>query len=166
MHQGKIGSMSKCKYLLITLLIGIDFITKLLAAKFLSFGSLIEISNFFNLTLSHNYGAAFGIGNIPDAWYRLFFPAMSVICAIIIWAYLLFKNNIFIEDKYFGWGLLLILAGCIGNGIDRIFYGYVIDFIDVYYNNIHWPTFNFADIYITLGAGLIILSVFTKPEPN
>ncbi|MFL2649908.1 MAG: signal peptidase II, partial [Alphaproteobacteria bacterium] len=74
--------------------------------------------------------------------------------------YLLVKSNDLIESL----GLSLILGGAIGNGVDRLYYGYVVDFIDLHLNNFHWPAFNFADTFITFGAMVFVFSIILNKK--
>ena len=104
----------------------------------------------FTIEFVRNYGAAFNI----FSGSRLFLSFVSVISTIIISYFIFIKENIII-NKY---GLSYILAGSIGNGIDRILNGYVIDFIKIRY--IDFPVFNFADVFINIGVLIIILSYF------
>ncbi len=104
----------------------------------------------FTIEFVRNYGAAFNI----FSGSRLFLSFVSVISTVIISYFIFIKENIII-NKY---GLSYILAGSIGNGIDRILNGYVIDFIKIRY--IDFPVFNFADVFINIGVLIIILSYF------
>lgn len=113
-----------------------------------------------NLRLAHNNGAAFGLLSEAAGWQRwLFIGLASVISAVIvIWCARL--SN---KDKWEGLALALILGGAIGNLLDRIRYGHVVDFIDFYVQDWHWYTFNIADIAICVGATLIMLVSIRKP---
>ena len=104
----------------------------------------------FTIELVHNYGAAFNI----FSGSRLFLSFISIISIIILF-YLIFLGDNKLINKY---GFSLILAGSIGNGIDRIFNGYVIDFIKIKF--IDFPVFNIADLVINLGAIILIISYF------
>ena len=115
----------------------------------------IKISSFegLNLVYVENKGISFGMlseYNIPF-WLGI----LSFVISLYI-IFLIVKS----ESKLELTGLSLILGGAIGNGIDRLFSGYVIDFIDLYYRNFHWPAFNFADSFITVGAILFFIKLF------
>jgi signal peptidase II len=107
--------------------------------------------------LVHNTGAAFSFLSDAGGWQRWLFLLISLVVSIIlvIWLHRLKENQLVMSLS-----LTLILGGAVGNLIDRIFLGYVIDFIDIYYKNYHWPVFNLADASITLGAALFILKNF------
>lgn len=113
----------------------------------------------FNLVRIHNAGAAFSFLSEAGGWQRWFFSILAIIASIVlsIWLARLQKKEILLAIA-----LSLVLGGAIGNVIDRIFYGYVIDFIDIYYKSWHWPAFNIADSAITLGVGLILLESFIE----
>jgi len=117
----------------------------------------IEIMPYLNFTYVHNYGAAFSFLADHSGWQRWFFTAIAIAVSavLIIW---LRRNprDLWRQNLAFS----LILAGAIGNVIDRLWHGYVIDFVDVYVNNWHWPAFNIADMAITFGAILMLLEAF------
>lgn len=117
----------------------------------------ITIIPFFNLTYVRNLGAAFSFLSDAGGWQRWFFSAMALTISIIltVWIYRLKKHETLLAVA-----LSLILGGAIGNLIDRLAYGYVIDFLDVYYQNWHWPAFNVADMAICLGVFLMLLESF------
>lgn len=115
----------------------------------------------FNFTLAFNSGAAFSFLSQTGAWHRWFFVAFSSFMSIglLVWIFRL-KN----DEKLKSVGLSLILGGAIGNLIDRALYGYVVDFIDVYYKNNHWPIFNMADTFISLGAFFLIIDILKEQK--
>lgn len=117
----------------------------------------IEIIPFFNLTYVHNTGAAFSFLSEAGGWQRWFFAAMALIISTVlaIWLYRLKKHETLLAVA-----LALVLGGAIGNLIDRLAYGYVIDFLDVYYQDWHFPAFNIADSAISLGVFLMLLESF------
>ena len=116
------------------------------------FANNLEISKYFNLVYVENRGVSFGMFSEHDKSFYFGILSMLVSAYII---YLLVKSNDLIESL----GLSLILGGAIGNGVDRLYYGYVVDFIDLHLNNLHWPAFNFADTFITLGALVFVFSI-------
>ena len=111
-----------------------------------------EITKFLNLVYVENRGVSFGLFSEHDKSFYFGILSMLVSSYII---YLLIKSNNLIESL----GLSVILGGAIGNGVDRLYYGYVVDFIDLHLNNLHWPAFNFADSFITVGAAIFVISI-------
>ncbi len=111
----------------------------------------------FNLTYVHNTGAAFSFLSEAGGWQRWFFAAMALIISVVltIWLARLKKHETLLAVA-----LALVLGGAIGNLIDRLAYGYVIDFLDVYYQSRHWPAFNIADSAISVGVFLMLLESF------
>jgi signal peptidase II len=122
-------------------------------------GNSVDINTFFSLTFAHNYGAAFSLWANGDGWQRYFLSSISVVAsiAIIIW---MFKTPL--KRKFKLVSLTLILSGAIGNLIDRIANGFVVDFIDFHYQSFYWPIFNFADIFITVGVALLLIVDWKK----
>lgn len=148
-------------FIVSSLIIILDQISKLLAVKYLQgSASYIIKKNFFELTYVENYGAAFGI--LQDR--RTFFIIMTL--AVVIGIAFFIINNYYAMNGFLKVGLAILLGGAIGNFIDRIRLGYVIDFISFkFINKYHFPVFNIADIFIVLGTGLIlILVLFDKYE--
>jgi signal peptidase II len=108
----------------------------------------------FNLTYVHNTGAAFSLLSQAGGWQRWLFAGLAVVMSGVIGVWLArLKPN----ETLMATALSLILGGAIGNLIDRVAYGYVIDFLDVYYQQWHWPAFNIADSAICIGVGLMLL---------
>jgi signal peptidase II len=135
------------------LVILIDQLTKITIAKLFHYGESHPVTSFFNLVLAYNKGAAFSFLADASGWQRYFFTGMGVIAAGFI-IYLLKRNA---GQRLFCWALSLVLGGALGNVIDRLLYGHVIDFLDVHVGNWHWPAFNVADSAICVGAVLFIL---------
>jgi signal peptidase II len=135
----------------------VDRITKYLAVSYLRGRRSVEIiKNFLDLSYAENTGAAFGLFANIDKVFRVPVLTLIALIALILIIYIYFKLSP--EDRLTRLSLSFISGGAIGNIWDRILHGYVVDFIDVhYYRYFTWPTFNFADIVITLGAGLIVL---------
>ena len=117
----------------------------------------IPVLPYFNLTYVHNTGAAFSFLSQAGGWQRWFFAglAITISIAITIWLAKLQKHEALLAGA-----LALVLGGAVGNLIDRLAYGYVIDFLDVYYRDWHWPAFNIADSAITLGVALMLAETF------
>ena len=140
--------------LLSIIIIVIDQVTKLYFNQKLQLGQSIELLPVLNWTLAYNYGAAFSF--LPDAggWQRWFFAGIAVVVSLglTIWLIKLEKNA-----KFLAFAIALLLGGAIGNLYDRMPYGYVIDFIHVFYQTWHFPIFNVADCAITVGAIMLII---------
>ncbi len=130
----------------------LDQLSKITITKLIAYGSELRITDFLNLVLAYNKGAAFSFLANETGWQRHLFTAIGVGAALYI-IYLLKSHS---SQRLFCWALALILGGAIGNVADRVMYGHVIDFLDFYYANIHFPAFNLADSAISLGAGLFI----------
>jgi signal peptidase II len=135
----------------------LDQWSKIVIDKSMSLYESIIISPFFNLTYVRNPGAAFSFLSDAGGWQRWFFAVMALIISgiLVVWLYRLKKHETLLAVA-----LALVLGGAIGNLIDRLAYGYVIDFLDVYYQNWHWPAFNVADMAISLGVFLMLLESF------
>jgi signal peptidase II len=131
----------------------LDQLTKVTVTRLFSYGESYPVTSFFNLVLVHNPGAAFSFLADAGGWQRHFFSGIAVFAVLFI-LYLLKRHA---EQKMFCWALALILGGAIGNLIDRVAYGYVIDFLDLHVAGWHWPAFNVADMAIVGGAALFIL---------
>lgn len=149
----------KIQIIVLLLLVVFDQMTKMAMADNFALYQGLNITSFFNLTLVHNYGAAFGFLNDQPGWQRWFFTAVSSVAVIFvsIWIYRLET-----KDKILRWGLTFILVGAIGNLIDRVLFGYVIDFLDFYYKTYHWPAFNVADSSIFIGVVFFIVDSFKQ----
>jgi len=129
-----------------------DQLTKIAVAKVFAYGSSHAIAPFFNLVLVYNRGAAFSFLAMAGGWQRWAFTALGVAAAVLI-SYLLKRHG---NQKMFCTALALIMGGAIGNVIDRLLYGHVIDFLDFHVGGWHWPAFNLADSAITIGAVLLV----------
>ena len=133
-------------------IVAADQLSKYAAVVYLVANKAIEVTSFFNLVLVYNAGAAFSFLSDAAGWQRLFFIAIAAIASVWI-VYLLRKYP---HQRLFALALSLVLAGAIGNLIDRIRVGAVIDFLDFHALGYHWPAFNVADSAITCGAALLI----------
>ena len=143
-----------------SLVLLIDFLTKWYFESHFFPGEVQPVTRFFNLVLAHNRGAAFSFLAEHDGWQLYFFSFIAVVAAMIC-VYFIGKYS---TQRLFCLALSLIMSGAIGNLIDRLLYGYVIDFLDFYIAYWHWPAFNVADIAIVCGAGLLILECFLKEK--
>jgi len=135
-------------------IVTLDLWTKSLATESLTLYRPIEITSWLNMTLAHNYGAAFSFLSDAGGWQRWLFTGLASVVTVVLVVWLL---RLPAKEKLTAAALGLIIGGAIGNLIDRIINGYVIDFIDVYYLDWHWPAFNLADSAITGGVILMLL---------
>ena len=130
-----------------------DQITKIWIIGTYQLGASLPLSSFFNLVRVHNNGAAFSFLAQAGGWQRWFFTGLGSVAALLmIW--LLTQHA---GQRLFGFAIACVLGGAVGNVIDRVLYGYVVDFLDFHYAGIHFPAFNLADSAITLGAACLIL---------
>ncbi|MFO1433632.1 MAG: signal peptidase II [Candidatus Competibacteraceae bacterium] len=136
------------------LVIALDQVSKWLAEQVLLPGQPVPVLSFFNLTLLYNTGAAFSFLAQAGGWQHWFFLLLSltISIALVIWLARLQRGQTLLAIA-----LSLILGGAVGNLIDRIVHGHVIDFIQLYYQRWYWPAFNIADSAITVGAVLLVL---------
>lgn len=150
------------KYLsLSAVIILLDQWSKWWMASWLSLYETVAVMPNFNLTMAHNYGAAFSFLADAGGWQRWFFIVLTAVISVVLVVWLAKLKP---AAKLEAFSLSLILGGAIGNVIDRIIHGYVIDFLDVYIGTSHWPAFNVADSAICIGAVLLIIDSF-KNEP-
>jgi len=146
-------------FLISNTLILVDQYTKFLVNTHIPlYYSKRVIENFFNLTHVRNPGVAFGLFADQDSEYKalvfIFISSVAIIAILIIY----YQTPD--DKKMVRTGLIMIFSGAIGNLIDRVVYKEVIDFVDIFFGNYHWPAFNFADACITIGVGLMILDLF------
>ncbi|MEW6999573.1 signal peptidase II [Colwelliaceae bacterium BS250] len=136
----------------------VDQVTKQIVVALFEYRETVAVMPFFNFTYARNPGAAFSFLADQGGWQRWFFTiiAGSVSALLVYWMAKTPK-----KDKMIAIAFALILSGALGNLIDRLIYGYVIDFLDFYVGNKHWPAFNVADSAIFIGAALMILDAFT-----
>jgi signal peptidase II len=138
--------------LLALVVIVLDQTSKAAIVSHFAFGESFAITPFFNLVLAHNTGAAFSFLSDAGGMQRWLFSLIAVAASVwIVW--LLRKHQ---AEKLFSFALAFILGGALGNLIDRIAYGYVVDFLDFYAAGYHFAAFNVADSAITCGAALLI----------
>lgn len=133
--------------------IALDQLAKFLVARSFTAGETLEIAPFFNLVLVYNAGAAFSFLSDAAGWQRYLFIAIAAAASIWI-VYLLVRYP---RHRLFCAALSLVLGGALGNVIDRLAVGAVIDFLDFHALGYHWPAFNLADSAISTGAALLIL---------
>ncbi len=136
----------------------IDQVTKLWVGHGFGYGESKAVTDFFNLVLVYNSGAAFSFLSDAGGWQRWLLSAVAVAASVwIIW--LLSRHA---HQRLFSCALALILGGALGNLVDRVMYGYVVDFLDFYWGAHHFPAFNVADSAVSCGAALLLWDGFTK----
>ena len=136
----------------------LDQYSKVLVDSALALHESIDLLPSLALRKIYNSGAAFSFLSDASGWQRWFFIGLAVLIIVVltVWLSRLPRNQLRLALA-----LSLVLGGAAGNLVDRVFYGYVIDFIDVYYASWHWPTFNIADSAISIGAVLLLLDAFS-----
>jgi signal peptidase II len=140
----------------------LDQVTKHWIHEALVGGRIVELLPFLNLVLVYNPGAAFSLLSDQSGWQKNFFVGIALLASAWM-VYLLFCHS---HRALFSFALALILGGAIGNVIDRVTVGAVIDFVDVHAAGYHWPAFNVADSAITCGAALLVIDSFRKPKSS
>lgn len=144
-------------------LLALDQATKLWAAAALDYATPVPLLPFLNLTLVHNTGAAFSFLADAGGWQRGFFIVLSGVVSAVLAAWLWRLPR---ESRWLGIALALVLGGAVGNLVDRVAYGYVIDFVDLHAGGWHWPAFNVADSAISVGAVLLIAESLFGRRPT
>jgi signal peptidase II len=139
-----------------------DQATKFLVTRFLELYDRVVVLPVLDFTLLHNTGAAFSLLANASGWQRGFFVTLGIVVsiALIAWLWRLPRG-----EKFLPLALSLIIGGAIGNVIDRIAHGYVIDFIHAHWGGAYFPAFNIADSAITIGAALLIFDAFRERHP-
>lgn len=140
------------------LVVVLDQWSKAAIASHFAYGESMELASFFNLMLAHNQGAAFSFLDDAGGWQRWLFSVIALVA--VVWITLLLRRHE--KQTLFCFALALILGGALGNLIDRIVHGYVVDFLDFHWNASHFPAFNLADSAITCGAALLLWDSFMK----
>ncbi len=141
---------------------GLDQITKQLVLKNMALYDSIQIMPLFNFTYVQNHGAAFSFLSDAGGWQRWLFTGIAIFVSVLIvwWLRQTKRDQVLLPVSF-----SLILGGALGNLYDRLAYGYVVDFLDVYYQTWHWPAFNIADCAIFLGAVGLLIDAFKNPDP-
>ncbi len=142
------------------IILALDLVTKFWVESTLEPGQSIPLTGFFNVVLTYNPGAAFSFLSEQPGWQRWFLSAIAGGAALLI-VYLLNKYR---AEALFCVSLSFILGGALGNLYDRITLGHVVDFLDFYIGNNHWPAFNIADSAIFIGAALMIYESFRSKD--
>jgi len=131
----------------------LDQLTKTLITRSFQLNDVRTITPFFDLVRAHNTGAAFSFLAGASGWQRWFFIGLGAVAAVFI-VWLLARHR---DQRLFCWALGLVLGGAVGNVLDRILHGHVVDFIQVHWASAYFPSFNVADSAISIGAMLLIL---------
>ena len=134
-----------------------DLATKALATAYLEYGVANPVLPFFNLTLLHNTGAAFSFLATAGGWQRWFFVVLATIISVILVVWLLRLRR---DELWLGAAVAFILGGALGNLYDRVVHGYVVDFLHFHWAGYHFPAFNIADSFITVGAIMLLIDLF------
>jgi len=142
--------------------IALDLYTKHLIQQAFAYGEHLKITTFFDLVRYHNTGAAFSFLADAGGWQKWFFTAISVVASVVI-VYLIHQNP---KNKFYCFGLALVLGGALGNLYDRLTLGYVVDFLLVYYQDWYWPAFNVADSAICVGVGFLLLDAIKNEKAD
>jgi signal peptidase II len=135
------------------ILLLVDQFTKVLIVGNYQLGDSTYVTSFFNVVRVHNTGAAFSFLASAGGWQRWFFTGLGLIAAAAI--FWLLRSHA--GQKLFSFALACILGGAIGNVVDRLLYGYVVDFLDLHWSGMHFPAFNVADSAISVGALCLVL---------
>ena len=153
LQAGRAGASMRPWLAWAVVLVVVDQITKTLILNHYQLGDSTFITSFFNIVRAHNTGAAFSFLSDAGGWQRWLFTGIGVAATIfIVW-----QLRAHPGQKLFGFALSSILGGAVGNVVDRLMHGYVVDFLDFHVSGWHFPAFNVADSAITLGAACLIL---------
>ena len=162
--MNKLFSDTGLRWLWLTLVIlVIDQVNKYWVAASFDYRETLSVLPFFNLTYVHNPGAAFSFLAGQGGWQRWFFTAIATVASVV---FLVWMAKTPKHERLLSIAFALILSGAVGNLIDRVLLGYVIDFLDFHWAGYHFAAFNIADSAIFIGAALMILESFTSKEAN
>lgn len=140
----------------------LDQASKYLALAFLDEYQPHPVMPFFNLTLAYNKGAAFSFLNNASGWQTWFFGMLAIVICVGI---LIWLKRLSYQQRWLSIALSLIVGGALGNLVDRVHYGHVIDFIELYVSYYHWPVFNIADSAVCIGAFMLFWdAIFVKKK--
>jgi len=143
--------------------IALDHLTKWWASTHLVFNQEVAIAPLVNFKLLHNPGAAFSLFAEAGGWQRWVLTALALVVSSLLIGWLAQLSR---RQRWLASALALIIGGALGNAVDRVLYGYVVDFIDVYYQTWHWPAFNVADSAISVGAVMLLIDAIFKGNPH
>ena len=143
------------KFFIFFVLVAFDLLSKKIVFDSIVLHTFISLTFFLDLTHIHNFGISFGL------FSGLISPWLLIIVGLLVVGFIFYLMKS-ASDMFEEWSLLIIISGALSNIIDRIFNGYVIDFIYFHYKDFFWPAFNFADIYITIGIIMIVINILRK----
>ena len=143
------------KFFIFFVLVAFDLLSKKIVFDSIDLYTFISLTFFLDLTHIHNFGISFGL------FSGLISPWLLIILGLLVVGFIFYLMKS-ASDTLEEWSLLIIISGALSNIIDRIFNGYVIDFIYFHYKDFFWPAFNFADIYITIGIIMIVINILRK----
>ena len=143
------------KFFIFFVLVAFDLLSKKIVFDSIDLHTFISLTFFLDLTHIHNFGISFGL------FSGLISPWLVIIIGLLVVGFIFYLMKS-ASDMFEEWSLLIIISGALSNIIDRIFNGYVIDFIYFHYKYFFWPAFNFADIYITIGIIMIVINILRK----
>ena len=153
---GDAGNALRWLWLTVPVII-LDRATKALASAYLTMHEPVPLVGGLNLKLAHNEGAAFSLFRDAGGWQRWLFVVLALVAVVVIVGWL---RRLPASQRWLACALALVLAGAVGNLWDRMVLGYVVDFIDVYYGDWHWPIFNVADSAVSIGAVMLVFDSF------
>ena len=136
-----------------------DQMIKWLVQQSMAYGQSVEITPFFNWVHVWNKGAAFSLFADGGGWQRYFFIAIAVVVSAVLVK--LMRDS---HKRTEALAYAMVLGGAFGNVIDRVFRGYVVDYLDFHWQSRHWPAFNLADVFIVLGVAMILVTSFTAEK--
>lgn len=140
-----------------------DYISKVWIVKALVHGQGWVVNDYLNIVRVHNTGAAFGFLSGYGGWQLFFLSGLALVVSGVMIYWLLKKP---LNSTVLALSFVLIIAGALGNTLDRVLYGYVVDFIDFHYQSWHYPAFNIADIAISLGVVLFMVDLIIYPQKS
>lgn len=136
-----------------------DQLIKWLVQQSMAYGQSVEITPFFNWVHVWNKGAAFSLFADGEGWQRYFFIAIAIVVSAVLVK--LIRDS---HKRTEALAYSMVLGGAFGNVIDRVFRGYVVDYLDFHWQSRHWPAFNLADVFIVLGVAMILVTSFTAEK--
>ncbi|EYU16212.1 MULTISPECIES: signal peptidase II [Photorhabdus] len=146
---------------LVVVVLILDLGSKQLVLQHFHLYKSVPLIPYFNLTYAQNFGAAFSFLAEKDGWQRWLFAFIAVAISVVLMV-MMYRASA--KKKLNNIAYALIIGGALGNLFDRLVHGFVIDFIDFYVGDWHFPTFNIADMAICIGAGLVIIDSFLNPD--
>lgn len=155
--------LAKTGFVVAVLIVAADLGTKWLATHSLTYATPVEVLPFFNLTLLHNTGAAFSFLSQAGGWQRWFFVLLAVVITGVLSVWI---ARLQASERWLGTALCFVLGGAVGNLYDRVVHGYVVDFLHFHWAGYHFPAFNIADSFITVGAIMLAIDLFRGSVPQ